>query len=424
MPGFVASFCGIIMIAIAHFMGRKFTMAILAINIFICSTLTYFSKTVLHLFVSQIIIGPIFSSLTSVMLLILTEYSSPKYRGIFSTIKAAMLYWGVWVANAIGLFTHYKYIGLVGIFCSIYCLIIIFIIPESPYWLAFRRRYDECAVAHRWLKGTDEDAEKELEILIKTQKENVKNEDSVKSLRKYLVNCFRAIKQPDIYKPLILSFLVTSINKFSGKMVFAVYAVEMMKKSTKNQSSVLNGVLIIDGFTVFAMYVGAGLSKILKRRTLLLSTSITSTVLLFIMSFYLYLIKYSVIPENDNIIIAMLIVYSVAICCGPMILATAISSELLPINNRSFCVFIYSLVTLAMFSTVVKVSPYLFNSIGFCGIDLVFGICSTIIIILVYKYVPETKDRTLQEIADMFKPKGSMDATQSKLLRSRQNGVN
>ncbi|KAL0881997.1 hypothetical protein ABMA27_001746 [Loxostege sticticalis] len=378
-----------ITIPFAHFIGRKFTMTFLAVSTFIVAAIMYFSKTAMHLLICQLLLGMSVSANGSVFLLILSEYSSPKYRGVFLTIKSATFFWGMWIANAIGIFTKYQYTGLVGMFCSGYSIIITLIIPESPYWLAFKGRYDECAVAHRWLKGVDEDAETELEVLIKSQKENDQNVSSVKSLRKYLINCLTAVKQPEVYKPLLLCCLVASIYSLSGKLVCAMYAIEMMKKITENQSTVYIGVLILDGFTVLGMYVGCGLSKILKRRTLLLSTSITATTFLFAM-----------------------LGYSISVCCGPMILSTSISAELLPMRCRSVCVFLYSVLSLTLMSTILKVSPYVFNSYGFHGAYLCFGICSTIVITLMYKYVPETKDRTLHEISEMFKPKLRKKVTQ------------
>ncbi|KAL0881579.1 hypothetical protein ABMA27_001410 [Loxostege sticticalis] len=421
IKGYSGSTCIFVIVPVGHYLGRKYTMIIIFVSTLITSTIIYFSKTAMHLIISQIIMGLTAAAQTSVFLLILTEYSSPKYRGVFLTLKAASFFWGIWVANAIGIFTHYNYIGLVGIFTSTYSLIISFIVPESPYWLAYRGRYDECAVAHRWLKGVNEDAEEELDALIKSQKELVKNFDSAKSLRKYIRSGLIAIKQPDIFRPLLLCFLVTALYNFSGKMVCAVYSIEMMKKLSRNQTTVKIGVLILDGFTVLGMYVGCGLSKIFKRRTMLLSTSITGTLSLFAMSIYLYLTKISMLPENDYIIIAMLVVYSLAVCCGPLILGTSISAELIPMRFRSFCVLVYSMFTLMLLSTTLKVAPYVFNMFGFHGAYLAFGLCSAICVTLVYKYIPETKDRTINEIANMFKPIGIKEgATQSKLLHGTE----
>ncbi|KAL0881574.1 hypothetical protein ABMA27_001405 [Loxostege sticticalis] len=390
--GYSGSICIFIIVPIGHYLGRKFTMIIIFMSTLISYAIVYCSKSAMHLIISNMIFGLISAAQVSVFLLTLTEYSSPKYRGVFLTLKSASVFWGMWVANAIGIFTHYKYIGLVGIFFSTYSLIIAFIIPKSPYWLAYRERYDECAVAHRWLKGVNEDAEEELDVLIKSQKELVKNFDSVQYLRKYIKSCFIAIKQPDIFRPLLLCFLLTALYNFLGKLVCAVYSIEMMKKLSRNQSTVYIGVLILDGFTVLGMYVGCGLSKIFKRRTLLLSTSIT-------------------------VIVAMLVVYSLAVCCGPLILAISISAELMPMRFRSCCVLVYCVFNLILMSTTLKVAPYVFNMFGFHGAYLGFGVCSAICVTLVYKYIPETKDRTLHEIAEIFKPKDiKEEATQSKLL--------
>ncbi|KAL0881581.1 hypothetical protein ABMA27_001412 [Loxostege sticticalis] len=365
--GYSGSICIFIIVPIGHYLGRKFTMKIIFMSTLISSSIIYFSKTAMHIIISQVIFGLTAAAQASVFLLTLTEYSSPKYRGVFLTLKSASIFWGMWVANAIGIFAHYKFIGLVGIFCSTYSLIISFIIPESPYWLAYRGRYDECAVAHRWLKGVNEDAEEELDVLLKAQKEMVKNVET---------------------------------------LVCAVYSIEMMKKLSRNQTTVYIGVLILDGFTVLGMYVGCGLSKIFKRRTLLLSTSIIGTIFLFAMSIYLYLTKYSVLAENDYVIVAMLVVYSLAVCCGPLILAISISAELMPMRFRSCCVLVYSIFCLILTSTTLKVAPYLFNMFGFHGAYLGFGICSAICVTLVYMYLPETKDRSLHEIAEIFKSKG------------------
>lgn len=413
--------CVFIIIPIGHFYGRKPTMTILSVSTFISSAIIFVSKTAIHIFISQLFNGFTVAAQISIVLLLMSEYTSPKYRGVFLTIKSATYFWGIWVANAIGIFTHYKYIGIVGMVFSGISFIISLIIPESPYWLAFKGRYDECSVAHRWLKGVNEDAEEELDVLIKSQKESTKSEASNKSVRQKIQKYVAAIKQPDIIKPLLTCFLIFSMYHASGKLVCAVYAIEMMKKLTGSQSTVYSGVLILDGFTVLGMYVGCGLSKILKRRTLLLTTSIIGTTFLFAMSIYLYLVNFSFIQENPYVILTMLIGYSVAICCGPIILSSSISAELLPIRFRSFCVCIFSVYCTILLGTVVKVSPYVFNSVGFQGAYLGFGIWSTITIILIFKYVPETKDKTLLEIAAIFKEREPDVETQLKLLPSNIN---
>ncbi|XP_063826986.1 facilitated trehalose transporter Tret1-like [Ostrinia nubilalis] len=416
--GYSGAICVFIMVPIAHYWGRKFTMIILSVTTLIASAVIYFSKTPMHLLISQLIFGLPIGAQTSVFLLILSEYSSPQYRGVLLTMKTSSFFWGIWIANATGIFTHYKYIGLIGIGWSGFSLIISLFIPESPYWLAYRGRHDECAESHRWMKGVGENSEKELKALLNFVKENNEKKQSITSLRQYFKDCRTAIKKPEVFKPIILGCLTGSIYHLSGKLACAVYAIEMMKKLSGNQSTVYVGVLTLDGFSILGMYVGSGLSKILKRRTLLLSMTISGTIFLFTLSIYLYLIKLSVLPENVYIIIGLLVGYTLSICCGPMILATSIAAELFPFELRSVCAGFFSIFVMLLMSSVVKVSPYVFNSVGFEGAYLGFGICATIVIILEYKYLPETKDKTLYEIAEMFKIKKQSETTECKLLES------
>ncbi|XP_060802268.1 facilitated trehalose transporter Tret1-like [Amyelois transitella] len=115
---------------------------------------------------------------------VLTEYTSPKYRGLFLTIKSATFFWGIWVANAIGTFLHWKNVGVVGLLCMAYNLITICFWCESPYWLVKQGRFDECAQILYWLKGADHQSQDELKNLIKAQKERLRrpknNENQVK----------------------------------------------------------------------------------------------------------------------------------------------------------------------------------------------------------------------------------------------------
>ncbi|XP_028161276.1 facilitated trehalose transporter Tret1-2 homolog [Ostrinia furnacalis] len=417
--GYSGALCVFIVVPISHYWGRKLTLIILTFTSLIASAVIYFSKTPMHLVICQLLFGLPASASTSICLLILSEYSSPQYRGVLLTIKSSSFFWGVWIANATGIFTHYNYIGLIGIGFSGFCLIICLFIPESPYWLAYRGKHDECAKAHRWMKGVDENSEKELTALLNSVKEINEKNYSITSLRQYFKDFRIDIKKPEVFKPLLLACLSGSIYHLSGKLACAVYAIEMMKKLSGNQSTVHIGVLTIDGFTILGMYVGSVLSKILKRRTLLLSMTISGIIFLFTMSIYLYLIKLSVFSENAYIIISLLVGYTLSICCGPIIMAATIAAELIPFELRSVCAAFYTIFVMFLMSSIVKVSPYVFNSLGFEGAYLGFGICATIIIILEYKYLPETKDKTLYEIAEIFKSKNQKEATECKLLENK-----
>lgn len=336
-----------------------------------------------------------------ISVMVLTEYISPKYRGFFLTIKSATFYWGIWTANILGTFCHWKKIGLAGIICASFTVTTVFVWPESPYWLASKQRFKECAANHRWLKGSDEESEKELEMLINTQKEYVENCQSINKSTSEIVKQFViTVRSKDFYKPLLISILTGLLLVLSGKLVCTVYAIDIIKKVTGNESTAYTGMLVLDGITVASMYIGCILSKFLKRREMLLVTSSIGVLFLYILSLYLYLIRLSVISENSSVSVCLLMLFSIAISCGPLIMSSAVYCELIPLRSRNLAVCIIALIGKLIVAVLLKIAPYIFKLFGLHGTFLFFGISSTIVIIYLYKYLPETKDKTLQEIAN------------------------
>lgn len=360
----------------------------------------------------------------SILPVIITEYTSVKYRGIFLTVKSASFFWGVWAANAIGTFYHWKMIGLVGIIISAY-LITVARWPESPYWLATKGRYEECSTSYHWLNGFNDESNKELEYLIKSQKEYRKGQIKTNgTLNRRFKDFLKTIQSQEFYKPMLICMLMMALVHLSGKVAFSMYAIQIIKKITLDEKTAYRGMLILDGVTVSSMYVGCFLANFLKRRTQLLATSSIGVVFLFITSLYLYLIKVTIITESPIVSILLLILFSVTISCGPIIMSTSIYGELVPLRFKSSGMFVIGLFSDAIMATVLKVSPSLFKYFGIHGACLFYAISATICIVILYKYLPETKDKSLQEIESYFKNTPLQLEEEGKELMTIKNSEN
>ncbi|KAL0832403.1 hypothetical protein ABMA28_001828 [Loxostege sticticalis] len=402
----------------SHHIGRKKTWLVVAINSCIAYSLFYFSTNVMHIFISQLLLGLTLATQSSLSLMVITEYSSPQYRGVFLVLKSASTLWGMWCANAIGTFFHYKYIGLLGVMCSIYNIISICFIPESPYWLAFKGRYDECRATHRWLKGVDEKSEKELIGIIEAQNLLKKSEHKKHSIKSYLRKYITMVFQPGFYKPVFLCTVVMLMYCCTGKLVFGVYALETMKKIMKDQSTAYIAMLTLDGFSVLGTYLCCILSKFVKRKTILLFAFTIAVMFLSSLSLYVYLVKLNILSVNNYLCIGLFSGYSLAICCGPTIMSGTIAGELYPLKARSFSVCFVAIATKFISGLILKMSPYFFKTFDFHGTALFYSLLSLGFIIFIYKYVPETKDHTLHEIAALFENKTPKETTEMTPLHS------
>lgn len=308
-------------------------------------------------------------------------------------MKGASFLWGIWISNAIGTFTYWRRIPAVGLAASLYSLTV-FYWPESPLWYASKNRFAECREAHRWLKGKSESAEKELNELIQSRAESVGEIIASKNmLRKEFI------------VPLSLSMLAVVQYQLSGKLVIAVYAVDILKKLVENETTVYASMLILDGITVVSAYSGCLMIKFFKRRIILLATSSIAVSCLLTLSLYLYLVSLGILSENIYVSLCFLSGFSIAISCGPMVLATSLYGELTPCRYKTTTITILGVEFASLHGLLLKVAPSFIESFGLHGTFLLYGLSSGVCLFLMYLYLPETKDKTLLEIEEYFREK-------------------
>lgn len=348
--------------------------------------------------------GILISSNMILLIVVVTEYTSPQYRGIFMTIKSTIFFWGVWIANATGTFGHWRYIAIIAFVFSGYSIISALVWPESPSWLAMKGRFEGCAVSHRWLKGVNEDSERELKNLIISQKQYIKSlkSDQKMTFTQLFNNFVQTLQTKAFYMPLLLSMMTMSLYNFTGKFVCTMYSIELITKITHSESTAYMGMLIIEALTIFSMQIGCVLSKYLKRRTMLLGSSSIGIVFLFIISLYLYCVKLNVIMENKTVSILLLTLFSMTVSCGPMIMACTVYGELTPLRYKSSSLPLLAIFSEFLMGTVLKVSPYIFKLLDIHGAFLFYALSASLFVCLLYKYLPESKDKTLLEIEQYF----------------------
>ncbi|XP_069357608.1 uncharacterized protein [Maniola hyperantus] len=410
---------------IAEKYGRKVPYIIVCIDTLVCVSLFYFSTSVTELLICGFLQGMLNAVQLTAGIMVLTEYVSPKYRGIFLTFKGATFFWGIWVSNAIGTFYHWKNIAILIFICCLYNVSSLFW-PESPVWLATKGRFEECAKCHRWLKGDDTDSEEELKYLIYSQKENLRRIQE-RQLDKQNNKCCNKINKfyssviaKRFYKPLLCSLLTILLYHFSGKLACTGYIIDIIKTFTVNESRAYEGMLVLDGFTVLGMYVGVFLNTFLKRRTLLLGSASIGVMFQLILSTYLYLVHLNIISENKYFTLFILVGFSLAISCGPMLLCKCLASELTPLKCRSLFLTFYALLNCSVMGVVLKMFPYIFKHFDSHGVFLFYALISSIVIYILYKVLPETKDKTILEVEKYFSDDENVVKEEEKLMKAEE----
>lgn len=383
-----------------EYKGRRLAFMVNTFPTLISWIIIYFATSVSHLITGGFLQGLSMGGHVSLGIICVAEYSDPEYRGVFMVMKTASLYWGIWIANALGTVLYWRTSVLLMIVPSLYAFVTPLIWPESPIWLASKGQFEKCSKSFQWLRGTHEKDSLELKKLIEAQTRYLDN--ASKNRDSLFTKLGNKVCSENFYKPMFLAFALFLQFYACGKLVHASYALTIIHEITSSESTAFMGMLILDGVTVSFMYLGCFAAKRFKRRILFFTTCIAAISTLVILSLYLYLIQIKVISQITVISLLLLILYSISISLGPTTLPTSIYGELMPAEHKGLCTLIVAAYSGIVQSLFLKCAPYMFKSIGLHSTFLIFAGITSLCLIYLYKYMPETKDKTLQEIEDSF----------------------
>ncbi|KAL4182339.1 hypothetical protein AMTRI_Chr12g242010 [Amborella trichopoda] len=377
---------------LADYVGRKVTMGTSALCCLLGWIAIAFSQGSWSLDIGRLAVGYGIGVFSYVVPVYIAEITPKSLRGGFTTVNQLMICTGVSFAYILGTVLTWRVLTLTGLIPMLIMLVGLFVVPESPRWLAKVGKQKEFEEALRRLRGKDADISEEaaeIEDYIRT----------IESLPK--------VKLLDLFQrkyayPLIVGIGLIALQQFGGINGIIFYAAETFEEAG---SSGTVGTISIACIQVLVTAVGATLMDKCGRRPLLL-VSISGACfgcLLSAISFFLqsqdYLTDFSPILALCGIL-----VYIAAFSVGWGAIPWVLMSEIFPINVKGTAGSLVSLMhwfggwfmslMYNFFMSWSKTATYtVFTAI--CGGTVLF----------VAKLVPETKGRTLEEI------QASMDST-------------
>lgn len=347
------------------------------------------------LFAARIVQG---MSTCSVLILgiILGEYSHPKRRGYFMSMKKSSVGVGAVLCHSIALKWNWKKVAAVAAIPNTVAIFLTFLWPESPSFLAYTGKYAECEKSHRWLFGDGPNSNRELEDLISTQMENKKHETKSNDFK----DLIRSMLRKDFLKPFIISVLVTIITDACGRYFMLAYVVQILIEVTKDESVTSFCTIGSDLLTVVALLASCFVIRSWKRRTLLFTFGITCVCLMCLTSVLTFLKSYYDIGGSVYWWLTPLVILSnvFVINMGVVPICFTIMGEIFPLEHKGTGTFTSGIVFTVFYAIVMKCTPIMMEKTGVQG---TFGIYALIVafgLTLLYFTLNETKDKTLQQI--------------------------
>lgn len=382
---------------IADAIGRKKTL-ILAGLIFIVSVgLIYVSDNYEMLLFSRLVQGVSVGFITVTVPLYLTETVPDSVRGVAVTCFQLFLTAGILISNYVGLLFEstgdWRSMFLTSLIPAIIFFAGSFFLLKSPRWLI--------------MVGKNKEAEQMLEVTVgsknaKSQadkiKQVVKSSDDEGSL---LVS----LKKKHYLMPVLIVFAIAILAQMTGINSILQFSSTLLKESGlgSNYAAILGGVTITAiNFmaTILAVFIA---DKIERKFTVVFGTLMVALTL--IMTGFMVLVL-PVGMLKGCVLLAGFISFIFFFAIGPGAYVWVIMSELLPNNIRSkalgIALFLNSMASAILASVFLPITA----AFGDSSVFFICGGCTLLYCFIVFKFVPKTSGRSLEDIEKEFMKEG------------------
>lgn len=214
------------------------------------------------------------------------------------------------------------------------------------------------------------------------------------------------IKQPSVLKPLILINVFNILQILSGTYLIVFYAVDIITEicnfGDAMQISTMQSAVITALIRLLLTIIYCYLLLKCHRRKLYLSSCFFSGVFALMLAIFLYVKGDSPKSFNELIIIGLLMLLYISFNSPLMLVPGIMVGELLPLRVRHWSGLIFTAFNLMLFG-VTKLFPVIKSLLRSRGLFLMFGCSSLCASVLFYWLLPETKNRTLNDIEDYYR---------------------
>lgn len=263
-------------------------------------------------------------------------------------------------------------------------LVMLFFVPETPRWLAMKG-YRETALAVL-KKVSDEDALAEIELL---EIENSFADQGASSIRLLFSKMYRPV--------LLIGIMVAVFQQVTGINAILYYAPVIFKETGLDNASALLQTIGIGVVNVAATFIAIKwVDKVGRKRFLVAGSLVMGTALLAIA--LCFQLKYF----DNYIVLICMIAYVGAFGCTLGAVTWVYLSEIFPNRVRSLALSVATLCLWLADFVVTYTFPVMVDRLGTTLTLSSYALCCALAFGFFYWKLPETKDRSLEEIESLF----------------------
>ncbi|WP_205510681.1 sugar porter family MFS transporter [Longitalea arenae] len=271
----------------------------------------------------------------------------------------------------------------IGVIPALFFVLGLFVVPESPRWLIRRHREQEATAILNRINNPIE-AHASLQLGRQSQKQAPIS--------------YRSLLEPQWRKALVIGILLPLFSQFSGINAIIYYGPSILSNAGISLSNSLLSQIIFGGANMLFTLIAIWKVDSLGRRPLYLAGTAGATISLLATGICFYAGATTGWPL---LLCVLAFLASFAFSIGP--LKFVVASEIFPgiIRGRAMAI---SIMVMWIADTIVgQLTPIFLKSIGTAFTFWFFAACCLIAFITVYKLLPETKGKSLEQIENDWK---------------------
>ena len=285
--------------------------------------------------------------------------------------------------------TSWRWMFGLGLVPALIFLALLFFVPESPRWLVENGRRKEAGDILARVNGT---------AVAEAERRSI--ETSIATEASTLGQLFR----PGLRVVLIIGLALAILQQVTGINAFLYYGPEILKKlGTSTDAALLQQIIVGAANLIFTLVAISTVDK-WGRRPLMLLGTVGMGLCLFGMGTAAYLQKIE--GWMLGLIIGYIACFAMSI--GPV--TWVILSEIFPTRVRGRALAVATLGLWLADALVTQTAPWLVKHTPAGTAFWIYGTMCVIELVLVWRYVPETKGKSLEEIESMWnrRPQGGL----------------
>lgn len=385
--------------------GRKVTMLVEAVFFSVSGIACAFVGSFEQLVVARILGGIGIGVVSIVSPLYISEVSIAQYRGrLVSLYQLAVTigFLGAYLTNFQLLhfsqsgavlntgwmnlvFVSEVWRGMLG-FCSLPAILffcIIFFIPESPRWLILKGRDERAVGIFRKIYLS--------EVEVDTQLQDTKSvvQSETKSDWKFLL-------QPGIFKAVLIGAAIAILGQFMGVNAVLYYGPTIFEEAGLSGGDALFSQVLVGIVNVVTTVIAVFIIDKVGRKKLVYYGVSGMVLSLLLIGFYFHFSESMGLPNSFLLFFFLFYVFCCAISISAVIFV--LLSEMYPTRIRGMAMSIAGFALWIGTYLVGQLTPWMLQNLTPTGTFLLFALMCVPYMLIVWKLIPETTGKSLEEI--------------------------